>query len=478
MAIDSLKCGSCGQALSDGEEFCTNCGAKVAGATCPHCEKRIPVNSRFCRSCGKPVSDGMSKVRETLDRGPLPSRASPRPMRELMWEKKSGSDPDVSDVVQDALDGLRLAGEEARGLYGRPVELRPEGLRSRDASASEAGSESRAERERPSASVEEKYEDEGREEPQRESRERAGRDAREAVSGAPSGGAGTVSFALSQLQKPPSIKHFLSHPWPEITLKPEQVSQIVAFVFHSPHVQGNQHYRSRAASTSFTFDSASEICDEVNAFATDSQAALDALGMGAKAPAVVLFGGLVRSTTLCGCAIAAESTRKKRILGPFFQHLGKQIIKGAGELREEAAQEIYAKWEFDKLEDVRARRMSQSFAVAMNSVIVAHELGHIALGHTLGQQQNMGVSRNQEREADLFASSVITTSPFAGYIVPASVCWWCIMAWVDHSGRTTKERTHPFAEDRLFAFLRDNREDCESLRLTEKVIRSYLPPKK
>ncbi|MFG0253083.1 MAG: M48 family metalloprotease, partial [Phycisphaerales bacterium JB038] len=111
---------------------------------------------------------------------------------------------------------------------------------------------------------------------------------------------------------------------------------------------------------------------------------------------------------------------------------------------------------------------------------IAHEAGHIALGHTLATGDlPLEVSRNQEREADSFAASVLATSPsqealFLGQVFTAILLTWQQYAWGD-----TEESTHPLAKERFENILRSHsaalKEMGKQYGLTEKFLRGLLP---
>lgn len=46
-----MFCEKCGAKLTDGQQFCPNCGEKIP-VYCPNCRKRARVNDQFCIECG------------------------------------------------------------------------------------------------------------------------------------------------------------------------------------------------------------------------------------------------------------------------------------------------------------------------------------------------------------------------------------------------------------------------------------------
>lgn len=55
-----MECPVCAKS-SDGE-FCSNCGAPLAGASCELCEARLVSGARYCTQCGAPVRDRPSPL--------------------------------------------------------------------------------------------------------------------------------------------------------------------------------------------------------------------------------------------------------------------------------------------------------------------------------------------------------------------------------------------------------------------------------
>jgi hypothetical protein len=128
------------------------------------------------------------------------------------------------------------------------------------------------------------------------------------------------------------------------------------------------------------------------------------------------------------------------------------------------------------LADPAVAHKAQSFAVGMMAYVIGHELGHIALGHTLCASANLEVSRNQEREADSFASSVISTCPFGEYLVTGPVVWDLVWVWCQYAGNDRMATTHPLSRERLLDFIRANAAQSAALGISEATIRDFLPP--
>ena len=114
-------------------------------------------------------------------------------------------------------------------------------------------------------------------------------------------------------------------------------------------------------------------------------------------------------------------------------------------------------------ETVQAKAKSVSAGMILG--ILAHEAGHHALGHTLNTSEkvNLDISRNQEREADSFASSVIASSPFGEYILAGTLFWHFALASQQGDAVAT---THPLSKERFENFVRANAELAASMGIT------------
>ena len=253
----------------------------------------------------------------------------------------------------------------------------------------------------------------------------------------------------------------------------DDIWQITAFVLNSPHVQRNEFYQMRAAETTLIVGED----EEVNAFATDGALELDDDSL--EPPFIVYLAGAANATRLASYAMALETGGGEghgASLLPVIRALGESVVDNDGELGAGQLERIARETGLnDAIQDPHVQRRANSFAAAMNLGVIAHELGHLALGHTLGEDLSYEVSRNQEREADSFASSVVTTSPFGDYLVAGSIVWWTILVWVGNAANQTEVTTHPMSAERLQNFIRDNETQAADLGFTADSILEYLP---
>ncbi|HID69016.1 MAG TPA: hypothetical protein EYP35_00815 [Desulfobacterales bacterium] len=253
----------------------------------------------------------------------------------------------------------------------------------------------------------------------------------------------------------------------------QEIHQIAGFVFQSPHVQSNQLYRMRAASTALVYLGEDKT---VNAFATDHPHPR----IDAQPPFIAILGGMVSATRLTALALgydrAAATDQSRQLFIQTVQAIGHKIVAGSGAFSSSDAAEIFNNSDLaEQCEDGEVQRRARSYGAAMNMSVIAHELGHIALGHTLGESQvNMEISRNQEREADSFAASVASASPFSDYTVAGGIFWWVILTWVEAVAGVGKASTHPHSRERLLDYIRANQEQAQALGIDEGNVGMFL----
>jgi len=107
--------------------------------------------------------------------------------------------------------------------------------------------------------------------------------------------------------------------------------------------------------------------------------------------------------------------------------------------------------------------------------VVAHELGHICLSHTLSLEDSNTCSRNDERQADLFAFSVIATTPFAKYNAMATLFVDILFEWMGGGSEDTAT-THPHSKERVMNCLASNHMVFRAYGITKDNINDFLPP--
>lgn len=235
-----------------------------------------------------------------------------------------------------------------------------------------------------------------------------------------------------------------------------ELQQLMMYVLSSAHVTTNERYADTAARTSFVV---ARDTHDVNAFATVAE----------EGEMIVLLGGAIRMANLLSAAYVGSTALKDS--GTYKGNLFAQIIEAMGRycIECEAAISPDAACRFGEghnlhliMADATLRKRARSFAAGMLVGILAHEFGHLALGHCHGTRPNPEVSRNMEREADSFASSVISSSPFGDYLIFGSILWESVWVWVqDTTGEI--ESSHPLSRERLSDLIRANPSTADEL---------------
>ena len=236
-----------------------------------------------------------------------------------------------------------------------------------------------------------------------------------------------------------------------------ELAQLFEYVRSAANVKENLQYAGIMKDVRFFYLADN---DTVNAYASLKQLNKDKDELHR---VIVLLGGAVRFSKVASLAVAAHLSGDKqapvrlvRALEPVDcgkLDLGAVVrLVNAANLGAALANET-----------VQAKAKSVSAGMILG--ILAHEAGHHALGHTLNTSEkvNLDISRNQEREADSFASSVIASSPFGEYILAGTLFWHFALASQQGDAVAT---THPLSKERFENFVRANAELAASMGIT------------
>ncbi|MBR0055698.1 MAG: hypothetical protein IJP66_00055 [Kiritimatiellae bacterium] len=227
---------------------------------------------------------------------------------------------------------------------------------------------------------------------------------------------------------------------------PAELAQLMGYVTSSPHVVGNALYAQIAPRLSFKVDSD----PTVNAYATIS----------AQTPEIHMYAGAIRYANIVSAAYvsSALSDAAASALPGLISAFARFMADNRFQITPEAACAFAAAHGLNQIMgDPALSRRATSFAAGLIVGILAHEYGHLALGHLYGRSATLEISRNQEREADSFASSVISSSPFGDYMVMGSILWELAWVWQEKSNPGgAVATTHPLASERLENLLRAN----------------------
>lgn len=229
---------------------------------------------------------------------------------------------------------------------------------------------------------------------------------------------------------------------------PLQARQLFEYVKNSEHVQGNRVYREALERVHFLYEADD---DTVNAYATARD---NGAGDRNAVQEIRCYAGAGRFAKLISLGLAAELDGRQ---GAVQSLLGAMTPDQFASLGAGEAEKLARDAGLDgALAKPAVRTKADSIASGMLLTVLAHESGHQALGHVFGNAVNLEISRNQEREADTFASSVISSSGFGEYMFDGMLFWQC--ALVSQQDGETGEGTHPLAKERLANLIRQNPE--------------------
>ena len=235
-----------------------------------------------------------------------------------------------------------------------------------------------------------------------------------------------------------------------LTPPSEEVVQWFSAVLNSTHVQMNESYRATAAEVDFKYALDD---DTVNAFAARNRG-------GGRKYLICFYGGAMRFSRLASLAVAADLCGRPGTASRFARSLdsiSRMSRKDAFELMTDCGlDEVFS------LPGVKTK--AQAVSAGMIIGILAHEMGHVCLGHVMGPnyyESNQEIGRNHEREADSFASSVTAASPFGEYVFEGTLFWYYALSMQETDQKIAT--THPLSRERLENLIRANTSKATSL---------------
>lgn len=247
-----------------------------------------------------------------------------------------------------------------------------------------------------------------------------------------------------------------------LTPSEAEMAQIYSYVVNAPFVSENLQYRERLKGLPFVYLATNDI---VNASAGRRTVSKD--GKTEIAFHTVFFGGAARYARLVGLAAALQDAGHADMLKKFVAAMPRSLCARCGE--KDCAEFILGSGLSKALADEKIRQRALSYSSGTIAYIIAHECGHHAFGHLLAfrEKPNLEISRNQEREADSFASSVISASPFGEYMFAGTLFWSYALA-EQSDGDSDLEREHPLWKERFENIVRANAEKAAAMGITLK----------
>ncbi len=247
-----------------------------------------------------------------------------------------------------------------------------------------------------------------------------------------------------------------------ITPSYSDLKQAFAMVENSEHVSDNLQYKDALANVRLYHDPSD---GSINAFATIADPYRNEFW-----PTMVVLGGAGRFSRIIGAALAEERSDD---LADLLAVLGQ-----AGNIDNAFALRLLSNGlniPLERFSDQAWLANAKNISRGILLSVLAHEAGHLALGHVWSWKKNNERSRNQEREADSFSHSVASGTADAEIMFFGNFVF--DFAFAIHEGKngdSEASRTHPYSEERLFNLLRDNTSTAVKLGFTEREVREML----
>lgn len=240
---------------------------------------------------------------------------------------------------------------------------------------------------------------------------------------------------------------------------PSEVRQLFEYVRQSAFVQENAQYAAFMKDVAFAFDATNNAVNAVASREVDKK--------GNELRLITCYAGEARFAKTIALAAAAELCGHKGSVAKMMKNLTPMLCV---ELSSKDAVELVCECGLDRyLLEEAVLAKAKSIAAGSIVGVLAHEIGHQVLGHNYQSGKdlvNNEVRRNFESQADLFASSVMSSSPFGEYVFAGRVfALWVRMRQTDPILRMLPARKldHPIDRERFVALVLANKEKATAL---------------
>ena len=189
-------------------------------------------------------------------------------------------------------------------------------------------------------------------------------------------------------------------------------------------------------------------------------------------PAIRLLGGWVRMSRLVGALALVQASAVEQGTEKDIQRYLRRVAETAaktGGLSESQVIDLLNEFEVGTsvFQDVASVSNAKAFAEGICKATLAHEIGHIAGGHSLGADPNATISQNEERQADLFAASVAASVANGQQMLIGQILTWYTLALGEEiDSKAEIFRSHPYSADRLRAAVESNKALAASIGIT------------
>lgn len=237
------------------------------------------------------------------------------------------------------------------------------------------------------------------------------------------------------------------------------LTQILNMCKTTGYIDGNPVYKKIANN----IDISVEYIDDVNAYAN---------GDNEHGYVIVMYAGLLKSFEFIGLALAVYMKNQDLIqLRDACNFLGKTAQSGFNQSNFDFG---VKQLQYDKFDNEYIKVNTESFTTGCILAVIAHELGHNILGHTERSEIDYPISRNDERQADLVAQSIIAALPYQDKNIIASICVFTLFTWMstEYDGPVA---THPDSRERVYNAWRSNEEYFNSIHFDIESLEYFLP---
>ena len=248
----------------------------------------------------------------------------------------------------------------------------------------------------------------------------------------------------------------------------EEQELLLMQITHSRHVR--EKFAAEAAATRFEYLAGDGL---VNA---DSSMGRDADGN--EFGRIRLYGGLVRMSRVMGAVLCCGKTpiaEDGDASLAFLFDMGTTLRESGNQFTVEAVKGIVDRHGVDVTQFASPvkRSMAEKLANAIVEAVLAHEFGHIAKGHLKGRDVNTSVTQMEEKEADLFASTIAASVPEGAEVFAGQVLSMLVFSFID-DGTGERLRTHPVPRERILEAIRNNPEMSRAAGISEESIREFF----
>lgn len=222
-------------------------------------------------------------------------------------------------------------------------------------------------------------------------------------------------------------------------------------------VAGNPDYTRKASNTIITFDPS----DTVNAYASTNKQLSNK---------ITIFNGICATGHLCSFALPNKNPYE---LIEVCNYIGNIVIKNKGNF---SYQDLETGIKALNLNTSESHlREVESYSAGYILAVIAHELGHIALSHTIHDRNDYGISRDMERQADLFACSVARSTPFSNYMIPGLLFGEIVFSWATQQNSIDDVTTHPHSPERVWNIFNSHEDTLSDYGITRNNLTDFLP---